>query len=377
MIGRSWLDRGWFLSGCSKLMFWLVLKLNFIQLKFNLPTPYLCHLATKQAWTKNIFFHLPSTAFAIFLLFLIIIKHFINRNNLLFVFVSQFDWNISMEQQELDEKLVEGRKAVKVKWKNEVFLFLKKKDAETKKSNLRCDEKVKGEWRKILSTPNRPKLSPHHHNFFPLASTLIVLCNVLFSALSWIFIFLVIPKNYFITFFSLLLFRNIQEKKLFFWGSCKRERDVDRRMYLLVSGISLIQNLFHFGEFFFDQKLEKGHVESSFFCVACSHFLLKVGEKVKLDRYESRWKKLKWWKDLDPFLLAFLNLPSTFLSLYLIWIIRIGSRMKMLWNELGKWRLSDVCWSINLKILRNFTFHNVPITYSILSFQKYSVFNKL
>ena len=193
-----------------------------------------------------------------------------------------------MEQQELDEKLVEGRKAVKVKWKNEVFLFLKKKDAETKKSNLRCDEKVKGEWRKILSTPNRPKLSPHHHNFFPLASTLIVLCNVLFSALSWIFIFLVIPKNYFITFFSLLLFRNIQEKKLFFWGSCKRERDVDRRMYLLVSGISLIQNLFHFGEFFFDQKLEKGHVESSFFCVACSHFLLKVGEKVKLDRYESR-----------------------------------------------------------------------------------------
>ena len=60
----------------------------------------------------------------------------------------------------------------------------------------------------------------------PLDPTLIVPCNVLFSALSWLFIFLVIPKNYFIIFFvALLLFRKV-------FGASRKNCEGDGNMYM-------------------------------------------------------------------------------------------------------------------------------------------------
>lgn len=122
-------------------------------------------------------------------------------------------------------------KAVKVKW---IFLFRKKRE----EAKAICVVMSGSEM--FAFCVNRPP--PHHLSLF---SALIVLRNVLFSALSWLFILLVMPKNYFI------IFSSLSRVACFCFSVAARTetsgRDVYRRMYLLVSGISARdENLFPF-----------------------------------------------------------------------------------------------------------------------------------
>lgn len=121
-----------------------------------------------------------------FLLFLIIIKHFINRNNLLCF--SDFPFKIFT-----NAKRLERARAVKLNGSLFFQKKIKRGKAETKQKAICVVMRIRMRMRIFSPTPTE---NP--------ASTLIVLRNVLFSALSWLFIFLVIPKNYFIMFFFLL-----------------------------------------------------------------------------------------------------------------------------------------------------------------------------
>lgn len=118
-----------------------------------------------------------------FLLFLIIIKHFINRNNLLCF--SDFPFKIFT-----NAKRLERARAVKLNGSLFFQKKIKRGKAETKQKAICVVMRIRMRMRIFSPTPTE---NP--------ASTLIVLRNVLFSALSWLFIFLVIPKNYFIMFF--------------------------------------------------------------------------------------------------------------------------------------------------------------------------------
>lgn len=88
-----------------------------------------------------------------------------------------------------DERKREG-KAVKVKWK----MFFGKKSRNKKQAGMW--------WRGEEARAASVSLF-HHPRIITIfsASTLIVLCNVLFSALSWLFILLVMLRTYFIIFF--------------------------------------------------------------------------------------------------------------------------------------------------------------------------------
>ena len=116
---------------------------------------------------------------------------------------------------------------------NKVFFFVLEKEKPKLKAICDVMGTSKGEWiRDFCFNVSFHTPPPHHHStifsFLLSASTLIVLCNVLFSALSWLFILLVIPKNYFIILF--FLYVACFSFDTTYWAT--RRRDVYRRMYL-------------------------------------------------------------------------------------------------------------------------------------------------
>lgn len=167
----------------------------------------------------------------------------------------------------------ERKKAVKVKWENEVFLFFEK-------------QKQSAMWWEAGNTECRGHhpAHPSHHRIFSSRFDFNSPSLCPFSALSWLFIFLVIPKNYFIIFFLPCPVLYVGFGKEIFFRELQKG-DVYRRMYLLVSRISLLlgKTFFVVSDSLLDRRQkcgEKGDTSRAGFC-AGSHFLLKVGEKKK------------------------------------------------------------------------------------------------
>lgn len=154
-----------------------------------------------------------------FLSFLIIIKHFINRNNLLFCVAEESQRKSLEKLRSIREYFRASRNKKPLKLNGMIFLNLLK----TKKKAI-YDVMRKRFWLRFVS---RFTLRIQHRRNFSLSppSTLIVPCNVLFFALSWLFIFLVMPKNYFIIFFVSLYF--CFEKK-FAFGATTVKREIER-----------------------------------------------------------------------------------------------------------------------------------------------------